>query len=131
MSVIFLKRLCMCINYIFQDLLRACDVEVTTFRTRLIAATMLSFVCIIHGGFLKAGLRLQNALGTLGLLNLIVVAFSGLLAKTGIIQLKGGRELPHNFDGAWEGTRLEANAIVTGLMSIVWYALESHTIDYI
>ena len=83
---------------------------------------MLSFVCIIHGCFLKAGLRLQNALGTLGLLNLIAVAFSGLLARTGVIQLKGGRELPNNFDGAWEGTRLEANAIVTGLTSIIWYA---------
>lgn len=78
------------------------------------------FAFISHSSFLKWGLRIQNALGILGIFSLLVLTFSGLLAWLGILKLRGDRVLPSNFDHPWAGSRYEANAFVTGMYSVLW-----------
>ena len=85
------------------------------------AALILFFSFFIHSFYYNFGVRLQNTLGLFGFVNLSVVALSGVLAQLGIVKLQDGKALPvHNFEHIWEGTRWEANALVTALYSIIW-----------
>jgi len=74
---------------------------------------------VLHGCFLKWGLRLQNALGTLKIAILLLVAFSGFAALAGHIKLPEDQK-PHNFRNAFSGTTTNANAFVTGLYNVIW-----------
>ncbi|KZT32301.1 high-affinity methionine permease [Sistotremastrum suecicum HHB10207 ss-3] len=99
--------------------LRALSLEPGLWNTRLMGLLGLSSSVLLHATFLKAGLRVQNTLGLLGLANLLFVAFSGLLARLGLISLTDGRKLPNNFGNMWEGTNWgDSNAIVTGLIVV-------------
>lgn len=85
------------------------------------ASSILFFSFAVHSCFYNFGVRLQNTLGLLGFVNLVVVAVSGIFVQLGIIGLQNGKELPKdNFNNIWEGTRFEANAFVTALYSIIW-----------
>ena len=68
----------------------------------------------MHSCFLKWGLRLQNVLGVFKIVILLVIVFSGFAALSGHIDLPKDKH-PHNFHHAFEGTRSDANAFVTGL----------------
>ena len=76
----------------------------------------------MHGVFLKWGLRLQNALGVFKIAILLLIAISGWAALAGRIKLPEDQK-PHNFDDAFAGTSSNANAFVTGLYNVIWYAL--------
>jgi len=112
--------------------LRACGLEPTPFQIRTIAAFSLFFTFVVHSCFYKFGVRLQNTLGVLGLLNLTVVATTGVLVQLEIMHLQNDKPLPrHNFEHMWEGTRWEANALVTALYSIIWSFIGYSNANYV
>ena len=85
------------------------------------SALILFFAFAVHSCFYNFGVRLQNTLGVLGLVNLAVVILSGILVQLGLLSLKNGVPLPkENFEHIWEGTRWEANSLVTALYGIIW-----------
>jgi amino acid transporter len=91
-----------------------------------LATLLLFFSFFVHSCFYNFGVRLQNVLGLLGFVNLVVVATSGILVHFGVIGLKNGKDIPKgNFERFWEGTRWEANPLVSALYSIIWYAFYS------
>ncbi|KAF8908554.1 APC amino acid permease [Gymnopilus junonius] len=104
--------------------LHALSLEPTWFKSRLVAFTCLTFICLIHGTQLKWGLRLQNALGLSKLVILALIALSGLLSLAGVkgLQVRKDYEQPDNFkwDKFWEGSGTGANAFVSGLYNIIW-----------
>ena len=88
---------------------------------RLVAVCCLTFALAIHSARVKLGLRLQNILGACGIMSLSIVAVTGLLVLCGVISLSGGRKRPANFENMWEGTNLNANALVSGIFGVIWY----------
>ncbi|KAF5340173.1 hypothetical protein D9758_014988 [Tetrapyrgos nigripes] len=113
-------------------LLHALALPPTRWLTRFVAFLCLTFILIIHGVFLKAGLKLQNTLGLLKLFILSAVALSGILCLLGVFEVKEGYEKPDNlrWGKMWEGSRLEANAFVTGLYNVIWSFVGYSTANY-
>ena len=107
------------------DLLHSLYIEPTWLNTRLVAFTCLTSICLVHGTFLKQGLRLQNTLGALKLLVLALIPVSGLLYLAGVkgIQVRDGYEKPNNFtwDKFWEGSGTGLSSFVNGLYNVIWY----------
>ncbi|KAI0336783.1 amino acid transporter [Cubamyces sp. BRFM 1775] len=90
--------------------------------TRLAGVLCITVALVLHGTMLKAGVRIQNALGFLKLLILIGIAFSGLAS---LLRLPGFRldNPPNNFEWGtmWQGSlQGGANAFVTGLFTVIW-----------
>ncbi|KAI8986737.1 amino acid transporter [Trametes punicea] len=89
---------------------------------RLAGVLCITVALLLHGTMLKAGLRVQNALGLFKLLILVGIALSGLAS---LLHLRGFRleNPPRNleWDRMWKGS-LEggANAFVTGLFNVIW-----------
>ena len=111
--------------FIILDLLHSLYIEPTWLNTRLVAFTSLTSICLIHGSFLKLGLRLQNTLGALKLLVLALIPVSGFLYLTGVkgIQIRDEYEKPNNYtwDTFWEGSGTGPSAFVNGLYNVIWY----------
>ncbi|KAH9852455.1 amino acid transporter [Lenzites betulinus] len=89
---------------------------------RLAGVLCITAALFLHGTMLKAGLRLQNALGLFKLFVLVVIALSGIAS---LFKVKGFRleNPPKNFewDTMWEGTLTGGvNAFVTGLFTVIW-----------
>ncbi|EXJ76186.1 uncharacterized protein A1O5_00694 [Cladophialophora psammophila CBS 110553] len=63
---------------------------------------------LIHGCALKWGLRLQNLLGIIKLIIVLLIVVSGWVPE------------PHNFENAFEGTTGSAYGVVTALYSVIW-----------
>ena len=107
------------------DLLHSLHIEPTWFNTRLVAFITLSSICIVHGTFLKLGLRLQNTLGAVKLLVLALIPVSGLLYLAGVkgFQVRDEYEKPNNFtwDKFWEGSGTGLTGFVNGLYNVIWY----------
>lgn len=76
---------------------------------------------------MKAGLRLQNTLGLLKVIVLVLIIISGVFCLLHVpgFTVDKAYETPHNFewDNFWEGTGTGANAFVSGLYNVIWYAL--------
>ncbi|KAI1798050.1 APC amino acid permease [Ganoderma leucocontextum] len=92
------------------------------FTARLTGVLCITFALLLHGTALKAGLRLQNALGIFKLLVLVAIAFSGLAS---LLRVPGFKleNPPKNFEWStmWEGSLSGgANAFVTGLFNVIW-----------
>ncbi|KAI0777262.1 amino acid transporter [Trametes elegans] len=90
--------------------------------SRLAGVICITAALFLHGTMLKAGLRLQNALGLFKLGVLVVIALSGVAS---LLHIKGFRveNPPRNFewDRMWEGSLSGgANAFVTGLFNVIW-----------
>ncbi|KAG8428072.1 methionine permease [Metarhizium acridum] len=68
---------------------------------------------LIHGTALKWGIRLQNFLGILKILVIVIIVISPL------VNLKKVRE-NHNFSKPFEGTTGSAYGIVTALYNVIW-----------
>jgi amino acid transporter len=107
-------------------MIHALSIEPTTFTTRFIAFMSLTFCLILHGVFLNWGLRLQNILGFFKLIALLVIAIAGMFHVIGVpgFELQAGVDVPRNFerDTFWEGSGTGANAFVTGMTNVIWYA---------
>lgn len=105
------------------DVIHSLYLEPTRYNTRFVAILCLTFCVFIHGTFLKAGLRLQNALGMFKLVILSAISISGLLCLAGVpgFTVREEYEKPKNFEHVWEGSGKGANAFVTGLYNVIWY----------
>ena len=107
-------------------MMHALSIESTMFTTRFIAFICLTFCFLIHGVFLKWGLRLQNILGFFKLIALLAIAMTGMFHVIGVpgFDLQAGVDVPRNFewDTFWEGSGTGANAFVTGMTNVIWYA---------
>ena len=70
----------------------------------------------MHGLTLKWGLWLQNFLGVVKLLVVILIVVAGWAALGGAVKI----EKPDNFSNAFEGTTGSAYGVVMALYNVIW-----------
>ncbi|KZF24363.1 high affinity methionine permease [Xylona heveae TC161] len=97
-------------------ILNAAQVEVNRWNQRGIGLACITTAFLIHGLALNWGLRLQNFLGIIKLLIMVIIIISGFAALGGHMHI----ENPHNFDNAFEGTTGSAYGVVTALYNVIW-----------
>lgn len=97
-------------------ILNAAQVEVTRWNQRGIGVACLTAAFLIHGLALKWGLRLQNLLGGIKLIILLLIIFSGFAALGGHLKIPK----PNNFENAFSGTTGSAYGVVTALYNVIW-----------
>jgi len=97
-------------------ILHAAQVEVTRWNQRGVGLACITAAFLIHGLALKWGLRLQNFLGVIKLIIILLIVVSGWAALGGALKI----DKPHNFDNAFEGTTGSAYGIVTALYNVIW-----------
>jgi amino acid transporter len=98
-------------------ILHAANVEVTRWNQRGVGLACITSAFLIHGLALKWGLRLQNLLGTIKLLVILLIVVSGWAALGGTVKLD---EKPNNFENAFKGTTGSAYGVVTALYNVIW-----------
>ncbi|OBT62085.1 hypothetical protein VE03_08998 [Pseudogymnoascus sp. 23342-1-I1] len=99
-------------------ILHAANVEVNRWNQRGVGLACITAAFLIHGFALNWGLRLQNFLGVIKLLILLLIVFSGFAALGG--HLQPGVEKPDNFTNAFAGTTGSAYGVVTALYNVIW-----------
>ncbi|KAF7886797.1 uncharacterized protein EAF02_003444 [Botrytis sinoallii] len=97
-------------------ILSAAEVEVTRWNQRGVGVACITAAFLIHGFSVKWGLRLQNLLGVIKLLILLLIIISGFVALGGHLRI----EKPNNFTNAFEGTTGSAYGVVTALYNVIW-----------
>ncbi|KAI9648317.1 methionine permease [Ciborinia camelliae] len=97
-------------------ILSAAEVEVTRWNQRGVGLACITSAFLIHGFSVKWGLRLQNLLGIIKLLILLLIIISGFVALSGHLKI----EKPNNFTNAFEGTTGSAYGVVTALYNVIW-----------
>ncbi|KAI9730951.1 MAG: hypothetical protein M1818_008026 [Claussenomyces sp. TS43310] len=97
-------------------ILNAAEVEVTRWNQRGVGLACITAAFLIHGFAINWGLRLQNFLGIVKLLVLILIIISGFVALGGHLRI----EKPDNFTNAFEGTTGSAYGVVTALYNVIW-----------
>ncbi|EON97722.1 putative high affinity methionine permease protein [Phaeoacremonium minimum UCRPA7] len=98
-------------------ILHAANVEVDRWNQRGVGLACITTAFLIHGTALKWGLRLQNFLGIIKLIVVLIIVVSGWVALGGHVKLA---EKPHNFTNAFEGTTGSAYGVVTALYNVIW-----------
>ena len=101
-------------------ILKAANQDPGRWSLRFAGFGCITFAFIIHGTALKWGLRLQNLLGILKILVLLVVVGTGFVALSGNMKI----EKPHNFENIFEGTTRSPSAFCLGLYNV--YFIYSH-----
>lgn len=94
-------------------ILHAARVEVTQWNQRGIALACVTTAFLIHGTALKWGIRLQNVLGILKIIVVLIIIISPLF-NLNKVRANG------NFTNAFEGTSGSAYGIVTALYNVIW-----------
>lgn len=97
-------------------ILYAAQVEVNRWNQRGVGLACITSAFLIHGLALKWGLRLQNILGVIKILILLLIIFSGFAALGGHLKI----EKPNNFDHAFANTTGSAYGVVTALYNVIW-----------
>ena len=97
-------------------ILNAANVEVGRWNQRGVGLACVTSAFLIHGCALNWGLRLQNFLGTIKLLILLLIIVSGFAALGGHLKV----DKPDNFSHAFSGTTGSAYGIVTALYNVIW-----------
>jgi amino acid transporter len=97
-------------------ILEAAKIEVNRWNQRGIGLACITAAFLVHGCALKWGLRLQNFLGTIKLIIILIIIVAGWAALGGALRI----EKPHNFDNAFEGTTGSAYGVVTALYNVIW-----------
>ncbi|PPQ94410.1 hypothetical protein CVT25_002498 [Psilocybe cyanescens] len=125
MEIIVIQGTATANSVVFSEyILHSLSFEPTWFKTRLVAFSCLSFICLIHGTRLRWGLRLQNTLGLFKLVILALISLSGLLCLLSVkgFQVRGDYEKPDNFrwEKLWEGSGTGLNAFVSGVYNVIW-----------
>ncbi|KAL2151718.1 hypothetical protein VTH82DRAFT_6816 [Thermothelomyces myriococcoides] len=100
-------------------ILHAAQVEVDRWNQRGIGLACITAAFLIHGTALKWGIRLQNFLGTIKVIVILIIVVSGWVALSGRLKLPED-EKPHNFTNAFEGTTGSAYGVVTALYNVIW-----------
>ncbi|KAH8923865.1 high affinity methionine permease [Atractiella rhizophila] len=108
-------------------ILHAADVEITQWNQRGVGLACISFALIVHSTRLEWGLRIQNLLGTFKIVILLLIAFAGFAALAGHVKVD---PKPRNFHNAFDGTKSNANAFVTGLYSVIWSFIGYSNVNY-
>ncbi|KAH7014452.1 amino acid/polyamine transporter I [Microdochium trichocladiopsis] len=99
-------------------ILHAANVTVDRWNQRAIGVACLTFCFLLHGTALKWGLRLQNVLGSLKLIIVVIMIIGGWVALGGHVKLD---TKPDNFTNAFEGTEnATAYGVVTSLYYVIW-----------
>ncbi|CAI4210948.1 unnamed protein product [Parascedosporium putredinis] len=98
-------------------ILHAAQVEVDRWNQRGVGLACITAAFLIHGLALKWGLRLQNLLGTIKVIVILIIVVSGWVALGGHTKLD---KKPNNFDNAFEGTTGSAYGVVTALYNVIW-----------
>ncbi|KAK2611489.1 hypothetical protein N8I77_004825 [Diaporthe amygdali] len=98
-------------------ILHAANVEVDRWNQRGIGLACVTFAFLIHGLALKWGLRLQNFLGSIKIIIILIMVFAGWAALAGRVKLD---TKPDNFSNAFEGTTGSAYGVVTALYNVIW-----------
>lgn len=98
-------------------ILTAARVEVNRFNQRAVGIACITSAFLIHGLALKWGLRLQNFLGGIKLIILVIIIIGGFVALGGHVKLD---EKPDNFTNAFSGTTGSAYGVVTALYNVIW-----------
>ncbi|EXJ92889.1 hypothetical protein A1O3_01443 [Capronia epimyces CBS 606.96] len=97
-------------------ILHAAQVEVNRWNQRGVGLACITAAFLIHGCALKWGLRLQNFLGCIKLIIVLIIIVAGWAALGGALKI----DKPHNFDNAFEGTTGSAYGVVTALYNVIW-----------
>ncbi|KAJ9145000.1 Amino acid transporter [Pleurostoma richardsiae] len=100
-------------------ILHAANKDVDRWNQRGIGLACITTAFLIHGCALKWGLRLQNLLGTIKLIVVLIIIVAGWVALAGHVKLPED-EKPHNFRNAFEGTTGSAYGVVTALYNVIW-----------
>jgi hypothetical protein len=100
-------------------ILHAADIEVDRWNQRGIGLACITSAFLIHGLALKWGIRLQNLLGFIKVIIILVIVVCGWVALAGHLKLPKGKK-PHNFTNAFEGTTGSAYGVVTALYNVIW-----------
>ncbi|KAF8438852.1 APC amino acid permease [Boletus edulis BED1] len=104
--------------------LHALAYERTPTNIRIVAFLCSTFCLIVHGAFLKFGLKLQNALGAFKLVVLVLIIGSGFLSLIGVPGFAVGEDYdqPNNYTWQtfWEGSNFGANAFAIGMYNVIW-----------
>lgn len=95
-------------------ILQAANVDPGRWTLRLVGFACITFSLLIHGTALKWGLRLQNFLGVLKILVLIIVIITGFVALAGHMKVPK----PNNFSNAFEGTTASASSFCLSLYNV-------------
>ncbi|CAG8920723.1 unnamed protein product [Penicillium salamii] len=99
-----------------QYILNAAEVEVGRWNQRGIGLACLTAAFLIHSVALKWGLRLQNLLGVIKLIIIVIIIVCGWVALGGHTKA----ERPDNFTNAFEGTVGSGYSIVMALYNVIW-----------
>ncbi|KAF4552373.1 High-affinity methionine permease-like protein 2 [Elsinoe fawcettii] len=97
-------------------ILHAANVEVDRWNQRGVGLACITAAFLIHGLALKWGLRLQNLLGIIKLIIILIIVVSGWAALGGALKI----EKPDNFSNAFQGTTGSAYGVVTALYNVIW-----------
>ncbi|KAL2785644.1 amino acid/polyamine transporter I [Aspergillus keveii] len=100
-----------------QYILNAAEVEVDRWNQRGIGLACITAAFLIHAFALKWGLRLQNFLGVIKLIIILIIIVTGWVALAGHTKLP---EKPRNFTNAFEGTTGSGYGIVMSLYNVIW-----------
>ncbi|EGC41456.1 high-affinity methionine permease [Histoplasma capsulatum var. duboisii H88] len=96
--------------------LHAADIEVNRWNQRGIGFACITLAFLIHATAVKWGLRLQNLLGALKFLVILIIVAGGAVALGGHLNM----EKPDNFSRPFEGSIPSVYGIVTALYSVIW-----------
>ncbi|KAK4118532.1 amino acid transporter [Parathielavia appendiculata] len=100
-------------------ILHAAQVEVDRWNQRGVGLACVTAAFLIHGTALKWGIRLQNLLGTIKVVIILIIIIGGWVALGGHLKLPEDQR-PHNFTNAFEGTTGSAYGVVTALYNVIW-----------
>ncbi|KAH3663918.1 hypothetical protein WICMUC_005857 [Wickerhamomyces mucosus] len=98
-----------------QYILTAADVEVTTWKSRGLAAGVLAFVCIIAALSTKWSIRISDFLGHVKIITLLFIGITGLVVLGGHTSIEDPKA---NFRNSWEGTTTEPNNIANAIIKV-------------
>ncbi|PHH84321.1 hypothetical protein CDD83_2119 [Cordyceps sp. RAO-2017] len=94
-------------------ILHAARVEVTRWNQRGIALACLTGAFLVHGVALKWGIRIQNFLGILKILVIVIIIIAPLFNLSKVRQ-------NNNFSRPFDGTTASAYSVVTALYNVIW-----------
>lgn len=98
-------------------ILHAANKEVDRWNQRGVGLACITAAFIIHGTALKWGLRLQNILGIIKIIIVLIIIIAGFVALGGHVKLD---EKPNNFHNAFDGPKASAYGVVTALYNVIW-----------
>ncbi len=100
-------------------ILNAAQVDVTRFNQRAVGLACITTAFLIHGTSVKWGIRLQNLLGVIKVIIILIIIVAGWVALAGHLKLDEDKK-PNNFTNAFAGTTGSAYGVVTALYNVIW-----------